>query len=421
MTRKQQIIGLLHRHPDEFIYMISSWNALKPEQIIKYANYLDIELLAGNSSCIWDDVLVDFFSRYFDWNVFSGKSRFFQDIDMIDLFKDRIIWNNGTKLRHQYLNEDQWSDSFGMPLTLSDNIFIPWSDSLVDKYEDRLNFRSLSSNIGVPWSTGLIDKYMDRCCWFQLSKNPSLPWSEKLIDLYFEHWDWISIIKNSSIPWTLPLFRKLYPKINLEYAGVNIDSYMNLTSNVEIVEAYANELDWSLICSNQLLPWQEHKLLKRWEERLDWYCLASNEQLFKNDPDFFYDNLHHWYNNKNTFPSVLSLNKALPWSMSFLEEFKYDWNWYNLVSNPGLPWSTKLIDKYFEKWYKPKERVEEHPIFYDPWGLIIDPAVPWEIDWIIRYEEHIDFYNFILDHSYWNQIFRPAIDDEILDVFFRLL
>jgi hypothetical protein len=57
---------------------------------------------------------------------------------------------------------------------LSSNYALPWSEALIEKYQERWEFNAthgLCSNIDLPWSLNLIKKYADRWDYNYLSIN----------------------------------------------------------------------------------------------------------------------------------------------------------------------------------------------------------------------------------------------------------
>jgi len=53
-------------------------------------------------------------------------------------------------------------------------------------------------------------------------------------------------------------------------------------------------------------------------------------------------------------------------------------------------------------------------------GLITNENLHWSIDFLIRYEEHIDF-DELWGHLVWDKAFKPYIDKKMVNTLFRLI
>ena len=73
---------------------------------------------------------------------------------------------------------------------MCDNMNIPWTIHLVERYKKKINFKSLSASTKLDWDIDFVRKYKNRLSWSVaynqgLSSNPSIPWSKDFI-LEFE-------------------------------------------------------------------------------------------------------------------------------------------------------------------------------------------------------------------------------------------
>ena len=57
---------------------------------------------------------------------------------------------------------------------LTSNESLPWSESLIERYEDKWNWEWLSINESLPWSEALIERYKDRWRHWHLRENKSM-------------------------------------------------------------------------------------------------------------------------------------------------------------------------------------------------------------------------------------------------------
>jgi len=169
----------------------SASNVLWSEELInEFFDRFNLELLSRNKSIVWSDKILNrlkFNNANSEWN------------------KEGYLPNNSVVFHNVWSN-------------LSGNSSIKWTDELISKYYDFINFYSLSSNENVEWSIRLIDKYIDNWDWENLSGNPSLPWSIALLLRYKERLYWRrdhkrieskknnSISTNSGIRWSVNQF-----------------------------------------------------------------------------------------------------------------------------------------------------------------------------------------------------------------------
>lgn len=111
---------------------------------------------------------------------------------------------------------------------LSTNTEFPWNDAFINRYEAVLNFHALSENRGMKFTEQLISTYVDRWKYKSndyksLSGNPSVPWTENLLERFKDKVNWIEIAGNSGVPWRLHMVSKYMPT-----SSDDIRSYLSL-------------------------------------------------------------------------------------------------------------------------------------------------------------------------------------------------
>jgi hypothetical protein len=407
MTTEQKIISFFLRHPEAFVRMVSEFYAFQPHEIQKHFQLLDKRFLSNNYYCQWNLASIRKYKHQLDWSLFSVSCRAFADVNFIDEFLPEVVWKS--------------PDPENTSNCLSCNPKIIWTNELIAKYENCIDFKALSYIETIPWSEKLIDTYIDRWDWENLSYQPNLPWSEQFIAKYENYWEWDFIILNEKIPWTIPLIEKYFHRFD-HMGSTAFASNEIFTNTLEIIEEFADHLCWHTISRNPDLPWHEENLLERWKDRIDWQSIAFNEFLLK-DSAFFEKNLHRWEVKPEYSFGLLSYNKSLPWSIPFIDHFIEYWNWNHLSENRSLPWSIELIDHYIDRWewgyFEPSEDDEEGDI--GERGLIGNTGIPWNIDWLIRYEKFIDMEALKRDWFIWDKAFKPYMNEKMVDTIFRLL
>jgi hypothetical protein len=100
--------------------------------------------------------------------------------------------------------------------------------------------------------------------WKELSSN--FNWSETLLEKYQDKVNWDEIAENRNICWTIPMIQKFQKKINWDkfsdYAHEDI-----LTEG--IIEAFKDKWNWHNLSRNGNLPLTDN-LLEKYADRWDW-------------------------------------------------------------------------------------------------------------------------------------------------------
>lgn len=388
----QKINSFLYDHPEFFINIASRFYGFSEAELEKYQQVIDWELISRNDAITWNENSIRRFESKLDWIDFS-QTNVFANTDLLETFKDQVDWRT--------------KDDDGLFRTVASNESIIWTAELIEKYEDRLNFYYLPMNTKIPWSEDLIDKFKHR-------------------------WKWDYLMMNDSIPWTLPMLNRFFRYIDT--TKFHFQANQSLTCQLDILEAYPGFFLDRAVCGNQRLPWKEKNLLTLWAEKLDWYALARNEALFEN-PSFFEDHLDKWLSGPEDQFEMLSRNKALPWSIPFIERYSERWDWEYLSSCDHLPWNEELIDHFENYWewggeytYEITEDEDGNPLpeprptstGYST-GLATNPALPWSIDFILRYQDRLDINQLAENRGVWDKAFKHYVDGTMVNALFRLL
>lgn len=142
--------------------------------IKKYENEWDWEYLSANHSIPWSISLIELFIEKWDWEQLSLNTSLPWSEELLEKFKDKIKW-----------------------FFLIGNTSVPWTPYLLEKYYffyargKEEHFISKLAQIKLSfWNDNLIDTYLDGLYWPALSKNPTLPWSLTLIQKYEDNWKW---------------------------------------------------------------------------------------------------------------------------------------------------------------------------------------------------------------------------------------
>ena len=92
-----------------------------------------------------------------------------------------------------------------------------WTESLLEKYQENLNWDGISENSQIKWNLTMLDKFKDRLHWDILSKEIHTEQiTPEILDKFKDRWDWYKLSAN----W-----------------------HLNLTC--DIIDKYAEFLDWT--------------------------------------------------------------------------------------------------------------------------------------------------------------------------------
>jgi hypothetical protein len=95
---------------------------------------------------------------------------------------------------------------------LSEDADFNWSETLIDRYQDKIDWKSLSENGKVQWTTSMLEKFKNKIDWGALSarndySNQSLScrgcFSSENIRRFSSKWDWSALSSNASVGWTM--------------------------------------------------------------------------------------------------------------------------------------------------------------------------------------------------------------------------
>lgn len=389
----KNIISFSISNPERFIQLISTFYRFNSKQVQCYKNILDNKLLLSNTFIEWNSEILKQFKSKEDWELLSLNESVFKNVRLIDEFYDLIHWKDPNQ---------------GL-------------------------FFTIANNRGLPWSYELIQKYSDSWDYYQMSYNVDIPWTENLIDEHIDEWDWSAFALNENLPWSVPFIRKYLNRIDVD--NFFFKNNQGVTGNFEVVNEYGHLLDWDSICNNTRLPWCEKNLLELWSDKIDW-DLVKKKNFFTSKLGCSVKNIDKYLSDESDFESI-STNLVLPWSISLIERFIDKWDWKLLSFNKSLPWSIEFID-YFKDyiyWGKVKNEKVVHDEYaslvdydtfmtwkdYSDLGLESNESVPWSLELITKFERKIDLELLFQNKSVWDKVFKPYIDEKLIDTVFRII
>lgn len=78
-----------------------------------------------------------------------------------------------------------------------------WSESLLEKYQDKVDWHEVSENTNILWTIPMIQKFRNRIDWDKFSRNAETETlTEAIIDAFKDKWNWAELSENSSLELT---------------------------------------------------------------------------------------------------------------------------------------------------------------------------------------------------------------------------
>ena len=125
---------------------------------------------------------------------------------------------------------------------LSGDTDFSWSETLIDRYQDKLDWKSLSENSNVQWTTSMLEKYKSKLDWKALSErgyngnySSNCLYSSENLRRFSSKWDWSALSENSSVRWTSEKLDEFKDFIDW---GKIIDCWNNDCHTLEFFEKY---------------------------------------------------------------------------------------------------------------------------------------------------------------------------------------
>lgn len=124
----------------------------------------------------------------------------------------------------------------------------------------------------------------------KLSSNFS--WSETLLEKYQNCVDWNSISSNDNIQWTIPMITKFFKRINWStFSECNNDTVLL----PEVIEAFKHKWDWHKLSGNPNVPFTD-ELLEKYADLWDWNEIIGiwGNSIYEDKGIDFYDKFQEY-------------------------------------------------------------------------------------------------------------------------------
>lgn len=128
--------------------------------------------------------------------------------------------------------------------------------------------------------------------------------------------------------------------------------------NEEMLEKYADKLNWQKVSRNSEIHWTV-KLIEKWADRLDWEELSDSRNEYLLTPDIIAYFVNRWNWRK------LSGNTNIQLDNLFIDRFIDRWDWSELI-DLGYKREELYTREFFERYRK---YIPLHRFLNDSWLL----------------------------------------------------
>jgi hypothetical protein len=122
-----------------------------------------------------------------------------------------------------------------------------WTETLIDRYHDKIDWKCLSENGNVQWTASMLEKYKHKLDWKALSSGCcERRYSAANLRKFSSKWDWSELSSNSDVQWTMAKVEEFKDYIDW---GKIID--MGWCENLYTLEFFEKYKDWFPVSSLQ--------------------------------------------------------------------------------------------------------------------------------------------------------------------------
>ena len=332
------------------------------------------QYLLKNNSVQWSYKLLSFYLTEKEKNF-----KYLYDYDAFNLFYQ----NKGVLWSYEYLDLNGCIAPF-----LS--IEIPWTNSIIEKYKDQINWTKFSDRNDVKWNE-VIRKFTNFINWKILSKNENVNWTLYLIVEYENFIDFKELSSNPKVEWSRLLLNRYKEKLDWTKLALNT----GIIWNSILLSEFKDYVSFYSLTRSQTFVWSTEILVlykDRWDFDCDYFIgKRCNDCLF--EKTFYTPEICN--NNNVTFTIKFILEKLVLWentwskfvaetsrktSPIYLNGQVFDKNnpiWERLSENKNL--NSELI-KYFIE-------------FWDYKILLNNKNINWDFDLICYLDEKLDSNN----------------------------
>lgn len=141
-----------------------------------------------------------------------------------------------------------------------------WTEQMLEKYEDRVDWKEISYNGNIVWTPAMLDKFRKLIDWQALSSTDcETILTEECLERFKDYWNWSELSKNCHIELNYRLIDKFIDQWDwLELINRWGD---NILYNIDFLERYAAKIPSNLLQDSHL--WSELVAERKKELKLE--------------------------------------------------------------------------------------------------------------------------------------------------------
>lgn len=259
------------------------------------------------------------FSKYIYWDILSTRHEVTITTDLLSKFAEKA-WD--------------WSALSAHPK------FEITHEFLRGHIEKTWDYNALTDHPKLNLNKKLLLELAERD--WNFAKLSSKPWIDNDIVLTLENrqWDWSLVSKNKSIIPDLNLLRVFEDKDDINWRSIVKNPNLHLTlDTVKILnkQREINENCWNILSNHKKLDFREQPdLLYKYRNFWDWQSLVKGKKFDINELELLdkYKNYLDW--------SYISKSHDIQFTPELIEEFKLNWDYFELKENISLSYNARL-------------------------------------------------------------------------------
>ena len=131
-----------------------------------------------------------------------------------------------------------------------------WSETLLEKWQDKVDWNAISENIKIQWTIPMIQKFKNRIDWDKFSRYAETETlTENVIDAFKDKWNWSELSENSNLELTFEFLDKYADRLDWEKIISHWNCSLYNEKGIEFYEKYKDFIAASTLQNTRL--WDE--------------------------------------------------------------------------------------------------------------------------------------------------------------------
>jgi len=192
---------------------------------------------------------------------------------------------------------------------LMNNEFIEWDVNLIDSLVDKVDWTAIWKLKNISLDFEFFNKYDDKIDFRSIHLSKNIKWSENILAIYGDKFDWSKSLITKEPLSTIDNLRRFKDKLDWSF----VSQIINIEFNENVIEEFAEKWDWKKLSSNKNLPISV-EFIQKHINQLDFDALSQN-------------------------PKSIVLIYEYPTSKK--------WNWEKVILNPAIKYNKESFDFIF--------------------------------------------------------------------------